>query len=117
MTHWGAAAGHEHLVVVDNATGKPVHAATLGGWMEERHNLVIGGPTGVGKSWLTCALGHRACRDNHSVLYQHIPRMLADLAMARGDGRYARLMRALGGVNLGDWGSSHFVFDPAGGCG
>ena len=61
----------------------------------------------MGKSWLACALGHKACRDNHSVLYQRIPRMFADLALARGDGRYARLMRALGGVKLlilDDWG-------------
>jgi DNA replication protein DnaC len=79
----------------------------LGGWIEERQNLIIEGPTGVGKSWLACALGHRACRDNHSVLYQRVPRMFADLALARGDGRYARLMRALGGVKLlilDDWG-------------
>jgi DNA replication protein DnaC len=79
----------------------------LGGWIEQRRNLIIEGPTGVGKSWLACALGHRACRDNHSVLYQRIPRMFADLALARGDGRYPRLMRALGGVKLlilDDWG-------------
>lgn len=79
----------------------------LGGWIEARQNLIIEGPTGVGKSWLACALGHRACRDNHSVLYQRIPRLFADLALARGDGRYARLMRALGGVKLlilDDWG-------------
>ena len=65
------------------------------------------GPSGVGKSWLACALGHRACRDNLSVLYQIIPRLFSDLALARGDGRYARLMRALGGVKLlilDDWG-------------
>jgi DNA replication protein DnaC len=78
-----------------------------GGWTEARQNLIIEGPTGVGKSWLACALGHKACRDNHSVLYQRIPRLFADLALARGDGRYARLMRALGGVRLlilDDWG-------------
>ena len=78
-----------------------------GGWIEARQNLIIEGPTGVGKSWLACALGHKACRDNHSVLYQRIPRLFADLALARGDGRYARLMRALGGVRLlilDDWG-------------
>jgi DNA replication protein DnaC len=79
----------------------------LGGWIEQKQNLIIEGPTGVGKSWLACALGHRACRDNHSVLYQRVPRLFADLALARGDGRYARLMRALGGVKLlilDDWG-------------
>jgi DNA replication protein DnaC len=78
-----------------------------GSWIEARQNLIIEGPTGVGKSWLACALGHKACRDNHSVLYQRIPRLFADLALARGDGRYPRLMRALGGVKLlilDDWG-------------
>jgi DNA replication protein DnaC len=79
----------------------------LGGWIKEQQNLIIVGPSGVGKSWLACALGHRACRDNLSVLYQRIPRLFSDLVLARGDGRYARLMRALGGVKLlilDDWG-------------
>jgi DNA replication protein DnaC len=78
-----------------------------GRWIEETQNLIIEGPTGVGKSWLACALGHKACRDNRSVLYQRIPKMFTDLALARGDGRYPRLMRALGGVKLlilDDWG-------------
>jgi DNA replication protein DnaC len=82
-------------------------ALAAGRWIEEAQNLIIEGPTGVGKSWLACALGHRACRDNRSVLYQRIPRLFADLALGRGDGRYARLMRALGGVKLlilDDWG-------------
>jgi DNA replication protein DnaC len=79
----------------------------LGSWIKEQQNLIIVGPSGVGKSWLACALGHRACRDNLSVLYQRIPRLFSDLVLARGDGRYARLMRALGGVKLlilDDWG-------------
>src|SRR4051812_43055187 len=78
-----------------------------GHWIEQAQNLVIEGPTGVGKSWLACALGHKACRDNRSVLYQRFPKMFGDLALARGDGRYPRLMRALGGVKLlilDDWG-------------
>ena len=82
-------------------------ALTAGRWIEEAQNLIIEGPAGVGKSWLACALGHKACRDNRSVLYQRAPRMFGDLALARGDGRYPRLMRALGGVKLlilDDWG-------------
>src|SRR6516225_84048 len=80
---------------------------TNGEWIDAHDNLILCGPTGVGKSWLACALGHRACRDNLSVLYQRIPRLFSDLALARGDGRYPRLMRALGGVKLlilDDWG-------------
>ena len=78
-----------------------------GGWIDVHDNLVITGPTGVGKSWLASALGHKACRDNHSVLYQRVPKLFGDLALARGDGRYGSLFRALGGVHvlvLDDWG-------------
>jgi DNA replication protein DnaC len=78
-----------------------------GGWIEAQENLIIEGPTGVGKSWLACALGQKACRDNHSVLYQRVPRLFADLGLARGDGRHARLMRTLGAAKLlilDDWG-------------
>jgi DNA replication protein DnaC len=78
-----------------------------GRWIDEAQNLVIEGPTGIGKSWLACALGHKACRDNRSVLYQRVPKMFTDLALARGDGRHPRLMRAVGGVKLlilDDWG-------------
>jgi DNA replication protein DnaC len=67
----------------------------------------VAGLTGVGKSWLASALGHKACRDNRSVLYQRIPKLFADLTLARGDGRSARILRALGGVQLlilDDWG-------------
>ena len=49
--------------------------------------------SGLGKSWLACALGHKACRENISVLYTCVPRLLADLAIAHGDARYARLLR------------------------
>jgi DNA replication protein DnaC len=78
-----------------------------GEWIDAHDNLILCGPTGVGKSWLACALGHKACRDNRSVLYQRVPKLFADLALARGDGRYARIMRSLGGAQLlilDDWG-------------
>jgi DNA replication protein DnaC len=78
-----------------------------GGWIDSHDNLALIGPTGVGKSWLASALGNKACRDNRSVLYQRMPRLFEELALARGDGRHPRLMRALGRADLlilDDWG-------------
>jgi DNA replication protein DnaC len=76
-------------------------------WIRSRRNLLVTGPCGVGKSWLACALGHQACREDLSVLYHRVPRLFAALALARGDGRYARLLRALCRADLlilDDWG-------------
>ena len=78
-----------------------------GDWIAAHDNLVICGPTGVGKSWLACALGHKACRDDRSVLYQRVPKLFSTLALARGDGRHARFLAKLGSVQLlilDDWG-------------
>jgi len=64
-------------------------------------------PAGVGKSWLACALGYKACRENLSVLYQRVPRLFAALALARGDGRYGKLLHQFARVDLlilDDWG-------------
>ena len=71
-----------------------------GQWIDDHANLLICGPSGVGKSWIASALGNKACRDNRSVLYQRVPRLFTDLALGRGDGRHPRLLRALGRVNL-----------------
>src|SRR6185437_9747500 len=49
-------------------------------WIAERRNLLLTGASGLGKSWLACALGHKACRENVSVLYTRMPRLFADLA-------------------------------------
>jgi DNA replication protein DnaC len=54
-----------------------------GSWIDDHANLLICGPSGVGKSWRASALGNKACRDNRSVLYQRVPRLFNDLALAR----------------------------------
>ena len=64
------------------------------------------GASGLGKSWLACALGHKACRENIAVPYTRMLRLLADLAIAHGDARYARLLRSGARVSLlilDDW--------------
>ena len=61
-------------------------------WVKSRHNILVTGPTGAGKSYLACALAQKACRDGHSVLYQRIPRLLQDIAVSRHDGRYSKII-------------------------
>src|SRR3982074_2403164 len=67
----------------------------------------VAGPTGVGKSWLACALGHKACRDDRSVFYQRVPTLFDALGLPRGDGRHGRMLKTLARVELlilDDWG-------------
>ncbi len=78
-----------------------------GDWIRQHDVLLLVGPTGTGKTWLACALGHSACRQGHVVRYVRLPRLLGDLATARGDGSYGRLLQQLAKTELlicDDWG-------------
>ncbi len=64
-------------------------------WVSAHQNIILSGQTGVGKSYLACALGHKACRDGHSVVYRRTSRLLDELAQARADGTHFQLLRRL----------------------
>ena len=77
-----------------------------GQWIHHKHNLLLTGPTGTGKTYLACALGNQACRQGLSTRYFRLPRLLEQLAIAHGDGSYPRLMQQLSRTELlilDDW--------------
>lgn len=83
-------------------------------WIRDNLNVLITGATGSGKTFLGCALGNTACRNGFKVLFKRVPRLLTDIAIAKGDGSYNRLMRELKNIKLlilDDWGLN--VFDHA----
>jgi DNA replication protein DnaC len=69
-------------------------------WVRAHQNVLIVGPTGVGKTYLACALAHAALRRGHTALYLRAPRMLGDLAIARADGRLPRMLAAWARVDV-----------------
>lgn len=78
-------------------------------WIKQHLNLLITGPTGVGKTWVACALAQKACREGFTSLYLRLPRLLQELPIAKGDGTYTRLLTRLAKVDaliLDDWGLS-----------
>jgi DNA replication protein DnaC len=77
-----------------------VAALSQAGWVAAGHNLVVTGPTGVGKSFLACALANAALRQGHTAFYVRVPRLIDDIALGRADGRYARMLSSLGRVSL-----------------
>jgi DNA replication protein DnaC len=86
-----------------------IKTMSTGKWLKDHLNVLVTGPCGVGKSFIACALSHKACLMGYSALYVRAPRLFTDLALARGDGRYTRIMKSLARTNLliiDDWGLS-----------
>jgi DNA replication protein DnaC len=78
-----------------------------GEYLESKLNILITGPAGVGKTWIACALAHKACRDGRTARYLRLPRLMQELPIARADGRYAKLLRDYAKADLiilDDWG-------------
>ena len=76
-------------------------------WITKGINVLICGPTGVGKSYLACALAHKACLEGYTVLYLRLPRLFEELRLAKADGRYGKLMINFAKTDLlvlDDWG-------------
>ncbi len=88
---------HRHPRGLDKTLLKKLATGT---WLREHLNCLITGPTGVGKRFIACALAHQACRDGYRVRYLRLPRLLAELSIAKGDGRYRRLLAQLASVDL-----------------
>lgn len=87
---------------------RQILALAQGDWIKAKEQIILTGQTGTGKTWLACAFGHQAARLDHSVLYVRMPRLFEDMAMARLDGRFPRLVDKLARVQLlvlDDWGT------------
>ncbi len=76
-------------------------------WITQHRNVLLTGPTGVGKTYLACALAQKACREGYKVRYLRMPRLFEELRLAHADGRYPKLMTGLAKTDLivlDDWG-------------
>ena len=69
-------------------------------WIKKAQNIIITGPTGVGKTYLACAMANSACRNSFVAMYKRAPRLYQEIAIARADGSYPKLMNKLAKVKV-----------------
>lgn len=80
---------------------------TTCGWVKEHQNLIFIGKTGTGKTFIACALAHRACLEGYKVRFYRMPRLFEDIGLAKADGSWSKLMDQLAKTDiliLDDWG-------------
>jgi DNA replication protein DnaC len=86
---------------------REVMSMALGDWVSAGHSVLITGPTGVGKSWLACALAQYACRRGYSAVYQRVPRLQEELRIRHGSGTFGKWLLQIARTDvlvLDDWG-------------
>lgn len=69
-------------------------------WIKLHRNVLVTGPTGAGKTYVSCALAQKACRDGYTVLYQRASQLFQELTLAKADGRYTRILTNLSKKDL-----------------
>jgi len=69
-------------------------------WVRVHHNILFTGPTGIGKTWLACALAHKACRDGFLSLHKRIAELFRELAVARADGSFGQFLAKLARIDV-----------------
>lgn len=83
-------------------------------WIAEHLNLLLTGPTGIGKSYLACALAQKACREGYTSVYVRLSRLFQELSLSKGDGRYSKLLAGFAKTDLlvlDDWGLAKFTVE------
>lgn len=91
---------------LDKSVFKPL---MTGDWIRRHQNVIFVGPTGIGKTWLACALAHHACSHGLTARFYRVPRLFGELNMARASGSYEKLLKSLADTDLlifDDWGQA-----------
>jgi DNA replication protein DnaC len=95
---------YRHARGLDKATVRRLATCK---WVDKHQNVILTGPTGVGKTYIACALADQVCREGMTAIYRRMPRLLHELMVARADGSYAKLLARLAKTDvlvLDDWG-------------
>jgi DNA replication protein DnaC len=97
-----------------NLNKKQISSLSNCSWILRKQNLIITGPTGIGKSYLASSFAHKACREGFSAIYFRIPLLFEDLILAKIENRYKKLLEKIAKINvlvLDDWGLFSFNDD------